>query len=273
MGYKVVDIYKDLPQKAGCADCGKPGCFAFATGVYLEGHAVAECPLLTDEQRTAMETKLGRSGTETVKAEAVEQAAEFLFEKLAEGDLEQMAARASTPFDASTGRAQVPLLGSSYTVQLGAVKPASSSDDEEEPNIWVKVLTLLYLTTATGDEPQGEWIAYRQLPNTVAKTKTYDKEVDRIAAAFKGRLGDLETAASSLGGVTVDDESADLAIRFDALPRVPMLLLFWDGDEDFDARSSLLLDSGVLSYLDQESLVFLAQTLICRLLDEDDPVG
>ena len=50
MAYKVVDIYKDLPKKAGCSDCGKPGCFAFATAAHLEGMELAKCVHLEPEQ-------------------------------------------------------------------------------------------------------------------------------------------------------------------------------------------------------------------------------
>jgi hypothetical protein len=57
-----------------------------------------------------------------------------------------------------------------------------------------------------------------------------------------------------------------MAFEFRALPRVPMMLLVWDADADFEARGSLLLDAGVLDYLDQEALTFVAEALMRSLL-------
>lgn len=273
MPYKVVDIYKDLPREAGCSDCGKAGCFAFATAVYLQGEPLDACPHLEAARRVDMESKLsdGRAAGDGVRPEAAEQAAAFLVKKIAEvDDLRLLAERAEAELLEEQESIKIELLGRSYLVGRDSLEALEAGD---EPNVWIKVLVLLYLTRATGEPLHDEWIAFRELPSTVGKHKTFDKWVERIAEIFTDRPADLVDAVKRCGGVAADPDSADDAYLFRALPRVPLKLLLWRGDEDFGARAALLLDRGVLDYLDQESIVFLAEALKSRLLGEEDPLG
>jgi hypothetical protein len=42
---------------------------------------------------------------------------------------------------------------------------------------------------------------------------------------------------------------ADRAWRIPALPRVPVALLWWDGDDEFDPRADLLFDATASHHL------------------------
>ena len=83
-------------------------------------------------------------------------------------------------------------------------------------------------------------------------------------------------AAGRLGGQPASPKvsSADVAIRFLPLPRVPVLLLFWDeGLEDgFSATAKLLFDETITDHLDIESILFLSERLR-ELLCEPLPAG
>lgn len=264
MAYKVVEIYKDLPHRAGCNDCGKPGCFAFATAAHLEGLPFDKCPHLSEKQLCEMVQKAqtSRASGEGPRETPEQQAAALLQEKVKAADFAAIARRAQAEHVSETPEAlRVSLFERSYLVQRDGVV----ADDKGEVDVWSKVLLMMYLTKASGEGAKGEWIAYRELPNTISKRVTYEKWIDRIPKAFAGRFDSLEEAVSTLGGEAVPHESADLALRIQALPRVPLLLLLWEADADFEARGSLLLDSGVLGYIDQEALTFLAEELMRRL--------
>jgi len=60
-------------------------------------------------------------------------------------------------------------------------------------------------------------------------------------------------------------EDADLSLLFEPLPRVPILLLYWEPDEDFPAQARFLFDASVGAYLDLESVLFLVEGLMERL--------
>jgi hypothetical protein len=266
MAYKVLDVYQDLPR-TNCGECGKSGCFAFASGVYLEGASLSACPHLGPEERSQMEGKLeaGRARGEGRRPQASEQALDFLRGRLSAGDFATTARRCGAEYLAGPPEAlRLALLGSPYRLTADDV----TALEGEPPTVWVKILLLIYATRARGAAPARQWAAYRELPNTASKARTFEENAGRLAEAFAGRREELDAVVRSLGGERDTFGSADRVYRFRALPRVDLLLLFWDREEEFPARASLLVDRDVLSYLDQEALVFLAEVFVARCLGE-----
>lgn len=270
--YKVIDIYKDLPR-TNCGDCGKGSCFAFATAVYLEAFPLDACPHLADSLRIGMQAKLEAGRAEGVgrRPASSEQALRSLLGTLGDADLGARAADSGathlTEVGVDEGEAvRVRFLDADYLVTRTDVTALGGAD---APTVWVKILLLIYLTRAGGRAMEGRWIGYRDLPNTVSKARSFEASAERIASEFAGRGAELEAAVASVGGRPADPGPADRAYRIEVLPRVPILLLFWDREKEFPARASLLLDRSALDYLDQEALVFTAEALAGRLFGED----
>jgi hypothetical protein len=264
MAYKVLDIYKDLPL-TNCGDCGKAGCFAFASVVYLEGVSLNECPHLSPEKLAAMEEKLaaGRAQGEGRRPDSSEQAFEFLKGVLAEARFPERALACGARYEPGPPEALVlPFLGSLHRITRDDVV----AEGGPTPTIWVKVFLAIYATRGAGQSAVGEWAAYRELPNTVSKSRSFEQCAERLAAAFGDREEELAAACGHLGARPAAFGSADRAWVLPALPRVELLLLYWRPQEEFGARVTLLVDRGVLDYLDQEALVFLAEATVRRLL-------
>lgn len=260
MAYKVLDILKDLPG-TNCKDCGKTGCFAFATGVYLDGDKLSLCPHLSPEKLKDMEEKLaaGRAEGGGKKESSHVQALNFLMGKIAEGDFKEMAAKSGATYDPGPPEGlHVKFVGRDHLVTAKDVKAL----DGGAPSVWVKVFLYIYVTRATGADLTGKWVSFRELPNTVSKEKTYERKVSEIVKHMKGGLAEINRAALALGGEPIEFGSAHGAWRFDALPRVPVILLYWPAEEEFEARATLVLDGGILDYLDQEAIVFLAEAFV-----------
>ena len=122
--------------------------------------------------------------------------------------------------------------------------------------------------------PTGKWKGLIEFPNTVSKIKSMKEHVEKpLIKRFKAKSDELLTAAERLGGDDMTDEirSADLALLFRPLPRIPVMLMFWDEDldDDFDAEVKLLFDESILDHLDIESIMFLSERLR-QLLCEDE---
>ncbi len=71
-------------------------------------------------------------------------------------------------------------------------------------------------------------------------------------------------AAASLGGEALD--LADAAFSFRALPRVPVAVLIWLGDEEMPGEAHVLFDAGAHGYLPSEDLAGLGGLLAGRLV-------
>ena len=81
---------------------------------------------------------------------------------------------------------------------------------------------------------------------------------------FGNRLELLEGAAQALGGRMV--HYGDKAVIIPALPRVPIVLVFWSGDEEFQPEASILFDSTIPTYLSTEDIAVLSQQTVFRLI-------
>jgi hypothetical protein len=131
------------------------------------------------------------------------------------------------------------------------------------------VVVCRYLIMCPLFEPtQKEWVAYRDFPDAGPLTVFWADTVQGpLARTFSGRVSALEKACDVLGGSVPDmDVGCDLCRCFLPLPRLPLLLVFNDADDDFAASASLLFEKRASTYLDAESQAILGHVLSNRLL-------
>ena len=90
-----------------------------------------------------------------------------------------------------------------------------------------------------------------------------------LADSFSARLADLEIAAKNIGGYPPNDDFPyDLGLQFDALSKIPLLLLFNDKDEEFPAQCTVLFEKRVEKLLDMECLAMVGM-LFCEYLKKE----
>ena len=143
----------------------------------------------------------------------------------------------------------------------------------QQPDFSDCVVICRYLIMAPAVEPrQKEWTAYRDFPDAGPLTVFWGDAVEGpLARQFSGRVDTLAMACHALGGTLPPVEIAcDLCRQFLPLPKVPLLLVFNDADEEFPAAASLLLERRAASYLDAESQAILGHVLTRRLLSAAD---
>ena len=126
-----------------------------------------------------------------------------------------------------------------------------------------------YLIMCPSVEPKPkDWVAYRDFPDAGPLTVFWADTVEgAIAKTFAGHVYRLRRASQRLGGAPAGMEiSCDLCCRFTPLPKVPLLLIFNDADDDFPAAASLLFEKRASRYLDAESQAILGHALVNRLM-------
>jgi hypothetical protein len=102
----------------------------------------------------------------------------------------------------------------------------------------------------------GEWVSYRDFRDSAFFNSNFQTTVEgRLARHFDGRTDELERAALQLDGRPLEGiQGSDVSFHFQALPMVPLCLLFYDGDEEFPASCKLLFDRAAPLWLDMECL-------------------
>ncbi len=126
-----------------------------------------------------------------------------------------------------------------------------------QPHLSVSVILCKYLLMCPMIEPlAGNWMSYKDFKDAAPLIRAFYNTVTHpIAETFSGRLAELENAGKKIGGQPPADQfSYDLAMQSDALPKVPVLLLFNDKDDEFPAQCSVLFEKRAEKYLDMECL-------------------
>ena len=166
------------------------------------------------------------------------------------------------------GEALIPLLGKTYRVSLKGVFDPSG----KEPTHAVSVVLCKYLLLCPDSTPRGEdWVSYKDFKDAGPFIGGFVNNTEKaLVRYFSGRKDGLKLAGHNLGGHPPDLElSYQAVLQFDVLPKIPLLLLFNDKDEEFPAQCNLLFQKKAERYLDMECLAilgwFLTDTLIQTL--------
>ena len=159
----------------------------------------------------------------------------------------------------------IPLFGEPYTIS-----PLSMDDPTgNRPPFDDCVILSKYLLLCPEHPPTQEgWVSYREVKDSGPLGTYFAHDVEgAVSRAFSGRLHALKRSCRDLGGYPPPEINAayDLAAQFDALPRIPVILLFNDRDEEFPARCHILFRKQADRYLDAESLAVLGRGLFTRL--------
>ncbi len=130
---------------------------------------------------------------------------------------------------------------------------------------FLQTLLLYYFFTADGAPLTGRWVSFAELPNgRVYHSAFQGYSGDEIAGAFALDLEAFRRACENAGGIRC--ELGDAAYRFDALPRMPLLLVYWLGDEDFPSSCKALFDASAAHYLPAEACAIVGSMLKQKII-------
>lgn len=162
------------------------------------------------------------------------------------------------------GRMRLVMYGDEYAVSADGIRDSGGG----RPAYEICVILSRYLLMCPDDAPAGaDWVHFRDFKDSGPLRVYFANDVEgAIARCFTNRPDDLKRAARRLGGSPAPvDVACDLAIRFAALPRIPVVMLYNDVDAEFAASCSLLFESRAQIYLDPECVAMLGRQLFARL--------
>jgi hypothetical protein len=156
--------------------------------------------------------------------------------------------------------AVVPFLGTEYRVSADAI---TGPDGRPAPAAVCVVLCKHLLMCPQPRPLAADWVSFRDFRDAAPLASSFANTVEgAIARGFAGHAADLARAADALGGRPPEGGFRyDVCRVIPALPRVPVLLLFNDADEDFPASCSVLYERRAERYLDMECLAMLGAML------------
>ena len=163
------------------------------------------------------------------------------------------------------GKAVIHSMGGTYTISPQGVQDAKGL----QPHLGVCVGLIRYLLMCPPFPPKdGGWTTFRDIKGAGPLTVYWANDVEKaLSEAFAGRPEDLKKAAEKFNAFLPDqDYSYDVQFQVQALSRMPMLVLFNDGDEDFPPKSTILFRESAGTYLDPECLGILGVSVVQSLI-------
>jgi hypothetical protein len=142
---------------------------------------------------------------------------------------------------------------------------AHDTQTGKELSIDQQALLLFYFDTSQGAQPAGRWISFSELPEGKFYNLAYQGYTgNELARFFKRNRSRFEAAAQKLGGLPV--ELGQAAYAFQVLPKVLMLTVYWEGDEDFPSSFQVLFDAAVIQHLPTDVCAIVGGMLTRRII-------
>ncbi len=181
-----------------------------------------------------------------------------------------MASRSGTFYSYPGRRFVVSFFGEAYSVSYPEARVTKGNGSEAGAR--EALIVLHYLVNADGTEVRGRWVAYRDLPGARYHEPAFAAEVEvPLSRGLAGRREELRSWAAEHAEAV--DLPGDVAAAWYVLPRVPLLLVFNEGDEEFPASARVFFDESAPHYLLTEDLSVLAELAALRLLEDAGALG
>jgi hypothetical protein len=141
-----------------------------------------------------------------------------------------------------------------------------SQDSNKELPIKERIIILHYLNGISREDLAGEWIAYQDIPSARFYLNAFNRRVKYpLVSTFGEQPENLLLLAEELYGGTAAF-IGDVSVLIQALPKIPVTLTIWKGDEEFSPDGAILFDSSIQDILSAEDISELASMVVYPLL-------
>ena len=159
----------------------------------------------------------------------------------------------------------VPFINKEHAIQLEPEVDVLLEGESEAVPMPEKILILHYLLTSKGDSLQGKFITFREIPEGPFYYSAFLKRArDPLIHTFGSEPQRLLNCGSQLGAE--QDELGDVSITLKVLPRIPLTVVLWGGDDELPPEGNILFDESVKSYLPAEDIAVLSGMVVYRLI-------
>jgi hypothetical protein len=243
-----IELYKKLPKK-NCGQCRQRNCMPFALSILKGEGDLIECPYLTEDKIVEIKKSLKISNWK-------EELILNLKEKVKRLDFSAIADGIGAKIEG--GNLVIYCLGKRFEINKegdifsnGVINP------------WMKILLLHYIRLSGKGGLSGKWVSYDKLKSGLVKIASFERDCEEPLKELLDRdFKKTEQALQRLGAKKIDGFSANYAWELSLLPKIPVMILFWKKDEEFDSKLKILFDSSADRFLDAESIIFLVEGLI-----------
>ena len=129
----------------------------------------------------------------------------------------------------------LPFIHKEHVVQLEPEVDILLEGDSGPVPIPEKILILHYLLTSRGDSLKRNLITFREIPEGVFYYSAFVKRaLDPLIQTFGKEPQKLLSCGSQIGAT--EEELGDVSLTIRALPRIPVTVVLWQGDDELPPK-------------------------------------
>jgi len=184
------------------------------------------------------------------------------FKDLTELNPEDVSKRALCRYDDIKKCYILPVWGDEYAVYPYKQRIERISKNFENPHEYLELFIIHYLLKSKENALCNEWISEKDIPGGATFFRgPHVIPTDMIASRYNDAIEKFKKVCEQHGGVPL--EMADAAYIFKIAPRIPVAVLYWEGDDEFPPESKILYDKSVTEHLTSD-IIFALAVAICE---------
>lgn len=189
-----------------------------------------------------------------------------LQEKLSKRDPKDIAQKAGITYNEETKELLIPSFGNEVTIQFPEVE-FTNLEVKDDHDMWYEILLLVHLDAADGTALKNEYISLAEMPGGMARAKGFEMQWNRtFTMDFKHVTAEMLKEAGAKLNAEETQGKGDAALIFHFAPNVPILLNYYEADDEFPASGKFLIDAHTAHYIDMEATGVAIGTLLHKLV-------
>lgn len=204
---------------------------------------------------------------ELVRQKAYRKTFEIACSRLAGLPIEERLERAALPFRREEEDYRVEMRFFDEDIELTVPGFVFKNAKGSNITLTTKIVLLHYIIAASGKQASPDLLPYEDIPGCRAYAPVFERRVTRpLLSAFGFARDAFFEAGTALGGRR--EEYGDVSFTLQALPRVPITFILWEGDEDFPPSMKVLFDDSIHTYLPLEDIVVISKMAATRIIKQ-----
>lgn len=139
---------------------------------------------------------------------------------------------------------------------------------EKQLNLQEQILIVHYLNNyLINDESIDDddtLISFKELSGgEMYLTPFTNRVIKPLINKFSNNLDEFQLAGEKLGGQLVS--YGDKSIQLQVFPKVKLIYVLWEGDEEFSANGTVLFNHSIIKYLSTEDIAVLASQIVYQM--------
>ena len=184
------------------------------------------------------------------------------FEELADQDPREVCRRTLCRYDTTRRAYLVRAWNEEYIVDPHKGEIGRIRRDTKAPHAYFFLFMVYYLVKGKDLVVSNEWISEKDIPGGATFFRGPHEIPTHLISNRYGNDGEgFAERCKRVGGTPLD--MGDAGFRFLMVPRIPVAVLYWKGDDEFPSQARILYDRTITEHLTAD-IIFALDVEICR---------